>query len=123
MKKASPTTQADASHAYDALNRQLGVGDVVLIADKPNIRWRVAAVKPVLRPDVPPGLVEMTLTTIIITGVEGGKPLADLYKIIDVSEIPQPGGTQAVAPPQAVDKPAEKITTEELESLGETPAP
>jgi len=114
MKKAgsfNPNARADASHVYDALNRELGVGDVVLIADKPAIRWRVAAVRPVLRPDVPAGIIEMTLTTVIITGVEGGKPLTDLYKIIDASEIPAQGvaapAGQPAGDPQPVDKPVD----------------
>jgi len=80
--------QVVQTEAYDRHGRQLQPGDVVHIIGKGDIMWRVQGVKPILAPDAPKGLVEISLIAVFMTGVPGGTPIADLLKVKDASEFP-----------------------------------
>jgi hypothetical protein len=83
------------TEAYDCSGRLLQVGDVVHLVGKHDVMWRVSSVRPILDARVPPGTVELSLTTAFVTGIPGGRPIADVLKIIDAGEIPvAQGGTK-----------------------------
>lgn len=87
MRRANPSAAPDRNTVYDSLGRVVEAGDMVMFASYPGLRWRVASAKPVLRPDVPPGLVEVTFTAVITQGVQGGAANPELIKIGDFSEM------------------------------------
>jgi len=80
--------QVSPTEAYDRNGRLLQPGDVVHIIGKGDIMWRMQSVKPVLAPNAPKGLVEISMVAVFMTGVPGGTPIADLLKVKDASEFP-----------------------------------
>lgn len=80
------TDQVSQSKAYDRNGRELGLGDTVHVLAKTDIMWRVVGVQPVLDPRVPPGTLQLQLTAVFITGVQGGMPILDILKTKDAEE-------------------------------------
>ena len=81
------------SQTYDRNGRELGVGDVVHILGKGDIMWRVTDLHPIMDPKAPPGLIEIQLAAVFVTGVPGGQRVSDLIKCKDARE--QPAGALA----------------------------
>lgn len=71
---------------YDQFGRQIGVGDFVILEQHGAVIWRVTNTKPVMRPDAPPGLVELTMAAVTQLVLQGGAPLPGLVKVRDASE-------------------------------------
>lgn len=89
-------------NAYDRMGREIGPGDVVHILGKTDVMWKVTGVRPVLDKDAPPGLVEISLASAFLTGVQGGHPIPDLLKVFDAQEATAPkvaGGNGTVQEP------------------------
>lgn len=75
------------TQAYDRFGRVLQAGDLVILLEKGPIVWRVQEVRPVLSPQAPPGVVEISLVAIFATGAPGGTPIGDLIKVRDAGEM------------------------------------
>ena len=81
------------NHLYDRAGRQINEGDVVHMIGRLDIMWRVQKVTPVLAPNLPPGMVEVSLVAVVVQGVAGGQPIGDLIKVVDASETKGPAPT------------------------------
>lgn len=74
------------TRAYDRFGRELQEGDAVVLLGKDVIVWRLSYVKPILDSTAPPGLMEMGLHAVFVSGVPGGQKLGDIIKVLDASE-------------------------------------
>ena len=94
VDRANPVAQWFKQHqdpisrstVYDMYGRPIQPGDMIVVGNHPGEIYRVAEVKPVLRPDVPAGVLEMQLVSVILQMVQGGAPIDGLIKVRDVSE-------------------------------------
>jgi hypothetical protein len=77
---------------FDRYGRLIQPGDAVMLLMPQDTVWRVASVKEVSDPRMPPGTVELTFTAVFTTGVQGGVPITDLLKVADVTEFTGPQG-------------------------------
>lgn len=82
------TAEGDLSQfkLYDRFGREVGAGDVVYLMEKRDAMWKVEEIKPVLDPQAPPRLLQITLTSIIVAPLSGGVPTGDILKVMDVEE-------------------------------------
>lgn len=67
--------------AYDRFGRMIHSGDLVVMLNQGTIMWRVQETKPVMAPNAPPGMVEVSLVAVFVQGVPGGTPLSDLVLV------------------------------------------
>jgi len=80
------TGAATRGELYDQFGRQVQIGDMVCVGNHPGEIFRVASTKPVMRPDVPAGLVEVQLVQVVVQMMDGGVPIGGLVKVRDASE-------------------------------------
>jgi hypothetical protein len=80
------TTQPTVYDAYDEWGRAIGVGDYVILAQHGAVMWRVVQTRPVMNPQAPAGIVELTLTAVTALGIAGGQPQPGLIKVRDAGE-------------------------------------
>jgi len=75
---------------YDKFQREVGVGDAVMVLGKDDVTWRVANITLQLPRNAndPPAHLKVTLAAVFINGVPGGIPVGDMIKVRDVSELP-----------------------------------
>src|SRR5688572_858593 len=123
MKRVDQVGGPDRHTVYDSLGRVVDYGDMVLFAGYPSLRWRVASIKPVLRPDVPPGMVEVTFTAIIQQGVQGGSANPELIKIADYAEMHDYTAEKAMAMRAAGGIPPTDPKMGDSEAGAQDPAP
>lgn len=71
---------------YDQFGRQIGVGDFIMMQAHGQVVWRVTNSKPVMHPQAPPGLVELTAAAVTQVGLQGGAPLPGIIKVRDALE-------------------------------------
>lgn len=79
-----------SNHAYDQFGREIGLGDFLILQAHPSVVWRVTNTKPILRPDMPPGLVDMTMAAVTQLPMQGGAPLPGVIKVRDALEYMTP---------------------------------
>lgn len=93
-QRNNPTSQWMKTHQgsvnkgeiYDQFARPVGIGDMVCLGNHPGEIFRVSVIKPVLRPDAPPGVVEVQLVQVVVQGMQGGVPVMGLVKVRDATE-------------------------------------
>lgn len=102
------TTGVNKFGVYDHFMREVQEGDIVFLPGKQDTFWRISKIAPVLRPDAPPGLMEVTLVAAFVTGLPGGAPIMDMIRLRTRAEVE---GSLPAAPPPA--PPAEPPTVEE----------
>ena len=83
-------TGATIFNVYDRFGRQIGIGDMITLPEVGDVVWRVTDVRPILDPKAPPGLCHLQLAAVIMEGVQGGAPLANIVKVRDALEYMTP---------------------------------
>lgn len=81
---------------YDQYGRQINVGDVVMWPGIPTITWRITKTRPIMHPQAPTGLVEVTLVAAMVEGMQGGVPTGLLVKVRDAAEYMTPEQIEAM---------------------------
>lgn len=103
------TQGTDPFTLYDRFGRPIGAGDVVMFPNQNgDTAWRVVSIKRVPPPPGPhdlnrPTILELTVTSAMVTPCEAGVPLPGILKILDVSESPEAVQKAAADAQAAVD--------------------
>ena len=88
--KWKQTEGVSRHEVYDRYGRQIGTGDIVSLPALGQVLWRVTSTRPVLHKDAPPGVMELSLVAVLVEGVAGGQPVAEILKVRDALEYMTP---------------------------------
>jgi len=91
--RAAQTGQAAV---FDSVGCRIESGQLVVFNPPPNVwRWLVAEVRPMLQPNVPPGMMQVTLQVVVPMQIPAGQKIGNL---LVVGEQEQPQAQAAEAP-------------------------
>jgi len=72
--------------ALDRFGRELDEGCAFYWIGKQDVVWRLVTVRKSVRPDLPAGILELTMVAEVRTGTQGGMPILDIIKCLSAEE-------------------------------------